>query len=99
MKPYVFILIFSIADHFLTYWELNQGIVQEANPLMANIVAMPVIISFSLRIPWILLMLFLLWNLSRLRQVYVKHSVMALVLVYGMVTIYHFIIILLSKAS
>lgn len=93
---YSLILIFAVIDHFLTYWELSLGIAEEANPILHGIMAMPIIISFPLRYMWISLMLFLLWKISRIRQELVKKALKFVALIYGMVIIYHCIIIFLS---
>jgi len=90
---YLLILLFCTIDHLLTSWELNTGFVRELNPLMADLMGLPVSTSLMLRLLWILTALLGLHYLSRFKPILIKKCLRFLVVVYGMVIIYHGIVI------
>ncbi|OPX88461.1 MAG: hypothetical protein A4E53_01890 [Pelotomaculum sp. PtaB.Bin104] len=93
MFPYLAVLLFSTIDHFLTYWEIEQGIATEANPLLTGIMAMPANYSLLIRTSWIAALLLLLWCLSRFKPVLIRRSVLFIAAAYFLVIVYHFALI------
>jgi hypothetical protein len=76
-------------DHLLTFWEINTGLAYELNPLLTGLMSLPVSTSLPLRLLWILTALLALSFLTRFKPVLIERCLKVLVVVYGMVIIYH----------
>lgn len=86
---YLLLVLFCTVDHLLTCWEINTGLAHELNPLLIDLMSLPVSTSLPLRLAWILAALLVLGFLTRFRPVLIKKCLRALVVVYGLVIIYH----------
>jgi hypothetical protein len=89
MVYYLIILMFCTIDHLLTCWEIGTGWAYEFNPLLEGIMQLPVSISLPLRLTWTLVMLLALVFFTRLRPIFVEKCLRILVMVYGLVIVYH----------
>ncbi|MDD4237032.1 MAG: DUF5658 family protein [Desulfotomaculaceae bacterium] len=89
MLSYLLILLFCTMDHLFTYWEIGTGWAQELNPLLIGLMSLPVSASLPLRLSWILAGLLALRFLTRVRPVLVEKCLRTLVVVYGLVILYH----------
>jgi len=93
MIHFLTIILLSVTDHILTYWEINRGIAREANPIVAGIMNMPLQVSLPVRLSWVLLMLTLLWCSSKYKPLLVKRSVIFLTVIYSLIITYHLTVI------
>ncbi|MDD4169824.1 MAG: DUF5658 family protein [Desulfotomaculaceae bacterium] len=93
MVPYLAVLLLALMDHFLTYWEIAQGIATEANPLLVGIMTMPVNCSLFIRITWIAALLLLLRDLSRFKPVLVRRAILSINVIYSLVIVYHAVLV------
>ena len=89
MLSYLLILLFCTMDHLFTCWEIGTGWAYELNPLLIGMMSLPVSVSLPLRLLWILAALLALRYLTRFKQVLIEKCLRALVVVYGMVIVYH----------
>lgn len=62
--PYTLIMICCVLDHLLTAWNISRG-GNEANPVMAVVMAQPLWVSFIIKNGWTALMLAALYLLSK----------------------------------
>ena len=89
MLYYLLILLFCTIDHLLTCWELDTGWAHELNPLLAGTMSLPVSVSLPLRLLWTLMLLLALGFLTRFRPILIEKCLRILVMVYGLVIVYH----------
>jgi len=89
MLSYLLVLLFCTIDHLFTCWELGTGLAHELNPLLIDLMSLPVSTSLPLRLLWILAALLALRFLSRFEPAFIEKCLGVLVVVYGLVIAYH----------